>query len=101
TAGTDTQAATVTEAPPAGGGQAASQDYKPPLARSGLRLYACQTVGGGVCKQPVADLFCRQQGFGRADRFDTGKADGPAETIGGQQCTKKKCNVFDQIVCVR
>jgi hypothetical protein len=101
-----TQAATATGAPidvelPAAPVLPGSQEYKPPLAKSGLRLYACQTVGGGVCKQPVADMFCQQQGFARADRFDTGKADGPAETIGGQQCTKKKCNVFDQIVCVR
>lgn len=86
---------------PAPSDRPTSQTYKPPRLASGLRLYACQTLDSDVCKRPVADMFCQQQGFARADRYDTGKAKGPAETLGGETCTDKKCKVFDKIVCVR
>jgi hypothetical protein len=79
----------------------ASQAYEPPYTQSGARVYACQTIGGNVCGEPVASAFCQQQGFGRADAFNSANQKEPAETLAGQKCTKKKCKVFTQIVCVQ
>jgi hypothetical protein len=86
------------EAPPA---LLDSQTYQPPLAKGGLRLYACQSLDNEVCERPVADIFCKQQGFVQTASYDTGKAKGPAAAINGQKCTQKTCRVFDEIVCVR
>jgi hypothetical protein len=75
--------------------------FEPPLAKSGLRLYACQTVGGSACGGVVANAFCQQQGFVQAQGFDSDTQKIEAETLAGQKCTKKKCKVFERIVCVR
>jgi hypothetical protein len=77
----------------------ASQEFAPPLAKSGLPLYACQTVGGESCGGPVADAFCRKLGFAGAAGFDTDTKKVQAETLTGEKCTKKKCKVFERIVC--
>ena len=75
------------------------QRFKPPLAVSGERLYACQTLDGKGCGQAVATLFCQQKGFAKADGFDTSRQSLSAETLSGEKCTKKKCRVFDLIAC--
>jgi hypothetical protein len=77
------------------------QTFAPPLAKSGLRLYACQSLDSDVCGRPVADTFCQQQGFARTESYGTDRTKGPVETIAGETCTKKKCKVFEEIVCVR
>jgi hypothetical protein len=97
----DTGAAAPDPPPPAPQPQPASQQYAPPMSKNGLRLYACQSLDGKVCEQPVADMFCQQQEFVRADAFKTGKTKDPTETIAGEACTKKTCRVFNTIVCVR
>jgi hypothetical protein len=78
----------------------ASRTYAPPLLKNGLHLYACETTADIVCKGPVADKFCKQQGYARAEHFDTGKEKGPAQTLGGQYCNSSRCRVFEEIVCV-
>jgi hypothetical protein len=78
-----------------------SQKYQPPLAKSGLRLYACASLDNKVCERPVSDIFCKQQGFVQTGTYDTGKANGPVDVINGQKCIQKTCRVFDEIVCVR
>jgi hypothetical protein len=78
-----------------------SQEFAPPLAKSGLRLYACQTVGGNACGGIVANAFCQQQGFVQAQGLDTDSRKVQAETLAGEKCAKKKCKVFERIICVR
>ncbi len=84
--------------PPA---QPASMRFQPVKAKSGLPLYHCQTLDDQVCKQPVADMFCQQQGFLQAAEFDIDTSRKQADTITGQRCTKSKCKIFDSIVCAR
>jgi hypothetical protein len=79
----------------------ATQQYAPPYTKSGARLYACQTVGGTECGQPVAAAFCQSQGFVQAQSFNDATEKTPAETLAGEKCGKKKCKVFTQIVCAR
>jgi hypothetical protein len=79
----------------------AAETFAPPLTASGARLYACETVGGGICGRPVADAFCRQQSFVRAQSFKNGGERVAGETLAGERCAKLKCNVFTQIVCTQ
>jgi hypothetical protein len=79
----------------------ASQTFQPPLTKSGKRLYACQDFAGNGCGAPVAAAFCKQQGFVKAAKLDTQSQKVQAETLDGQLCSKKKCRVFDLIVCAR
>jgi hypothetical protein len=103
---TASAAATV---PPAGQGQGqgqgqakpASLRIQPVTGQGGLPLYECQTTNDQLCRQPVADAFCQQQGFARATGFDVDSRKAKAETITGERCTRKKCRVFDWVVCAR
>jgi hypothetical protein len=79
----------------------ATYSFDPPKAPGGQRLHACQTVDGNLCGQPIADQFCQQQGYTRADGYNTEKRKGPAVTLSGEVCDKKKCKVFDAITCVK
>ena len=79
------------------------QAYKPPLTANGNRLFACQSVDGDDCgkgdAKSIAQAFCQKQGFSAVDDIDTDNKKVKAETLDGQYCTKKKCKVFDKIVC--
>jgi hypothetical protein len=79
--------------------QPTSQSFEPPLTKSGKRLYACQDFKGNGCGAPVAAVFCQQQGFAKAGKLDTQTEKVKAETLDGRACDKKKCRVFDLIVC--
>jgi hypothetical protein len=81
--------------------QPASQTFKPPMTKDGKRLYACQDFDGHGCGAPVAAAFCQQKGFAKADTVDTQSERVQAETLDGRPCEKKKCKVFDRIVCSR
>jgi hypothetical protein len=80
-----------------------SKTYKPPMTAGGNRLFACLELDGDDCgnaqQRDVAAAFCRSQGFDRAEDLDVDTKRGTAETLDGQLCSKKKCKVFDQIVC--
>jgi hypothetical protein len=80
-----------------------SKAYKPPLAMSGNRLFACEKLDGDDCGkgdyQTIADAFCKKEGFIGAGQIKVDSKKGKAETLDGQYCSKKKCKVFEQIVC--
>lgn len=84
---------------------ASKQTYKPPVLASGNRLFACLELDGDECgnaqMRDVAENFCRTQGFDRAEDLDVDSRKVVAETLDGRFCSKKKCRVFDQIVCRR
>lgn len=81
------------------------QTYKPPVLASGNRLFACLELDGDECgnaqMRDVAENFCRAQGFDRAEDLDVDSRKVVAETLDGRFCSKKKCRVFDEIVCRR
>ena len=70
---------------------------------AGHRLFACQELDGDDCggstNKAVALAFCQQQGFTEVAKVDTETRKGQAARLDGQFCTKKKCKVFDEIVC--
>lgn len=80
-----------------------SMTYEPPLTAGGNRLFACLELDGDDCgnsqMRGVAENFCRTQGFDRAEDLDVESKRIVAETLDGRFCSKKKCKVFDQIVC--
>jgi hypothetical protein len=80
-----------------------SKTYKPPVTSSGKRLFACLELDGDNCgntqMRDVAAAFCQVQGFDRAEDLDVDSRRVTAETLDGRLCLKKKCKVFDQIVC--
>jgi hypothetical protein len=80
-----------------------SKTYKPPMTAGGNRLFACLALDGDDCgisqHRAVAEAFCRGQGFDRAEDLDVDSKRGTAQTLEGQLCVKKKCKVFDKIVC--
>jgi hypothetical protein len=80
-----------------------SKTYKPPMLASGNRLFACLELDGDNCgntqMRDVAAAFCQTQGFDRAEDLDVDGRRVTAETLDGRLCSKKKCKVFDQIVC--
>jgi hypothetical protein len=82
---------------------AQSQAYAPPMTANGNRLFACEKLDGDDCGKgdyrSVAKAFCAKNGFANADDIDVDSKKVKAETLDGQYCTKKKCKVFDQIVC--
>jgi hypothetical protein len=100
-AGQSSQTALVIPVTPPSPPKPLSQTYEPPLTKSGKRLHACKDLSGDVCGALVATAFCQLQGFLTADDIDTNTEKVSAETLGGEQCTKKKCKVFDRIVCNR
>jgi hypothetical protein len=76
------------------------QRFEKPTGPNGLRLYACPTVGSDDCaSKQVADLFCTQHSSAASSGFDTSREKVAAETLQGEACDKKKCKVFDIIVC--
>ncbi len=93
-AGTDQPTQTASTGPKA---------YKPPLTASGSRLLACASPDGEDCgksdARAIALAFCQKQGFSAVEKIDTDTRKGAAETLDGQACGKKKCKVFDKIVC--
>ena len=80
-----------------------SKAYKPPLTASGNRLLACASPDGEDCgksdAKAIALAFCQKQGFSTVEKIDTDTRKGGAESLDGQACGKKKCKVFDKIVC--
>ena len=80
-----------------------TKTYKPPMTADGNRLFECLDLDGDDCgnsqHREVAESFCRSQGFERAEDLDVDSKRGTAETLEGQLCSKKKCKVFDKIVC--
>ncbi|MEZ5830475.1 MAG: hypothetical protein R3D05_04800 [Dongiaceae bacterium] len=82
-----------------------SQSFQPPLTAGSNRLFACEKLDSGDCgkstNKKVALAFCQQKGFAGAGKFDTDVRKVKAETLGGQFCSKKKCEVFDEIVCTK
>jgi hypothetical protein len=80
-----------------------SRAFEPPLTASGNRLFACLELDGNDCgntqMRDVAAAFCQTQGFDRAEDLDVDSRRVTAETLDGRLCSKKKCRVFDQIVC--
>jgi hypothetical protein len=90
---------TQTTQPESGG----SQSYKPPLTASNNRLLACEEPDGDGCGKndykAIALAFCQKQGFAQAVEFDVDTRKGQAETLDGRSCSKKKCKVFDEVVC--
>jgi hypothetical protein len=78
-----------------------SSRFEPPRGPHGLTLYACQTLGSNDCGRSVAQAFCQANGWTGAGTFDTDKKKVQAETLSGETCSKKKCQVFNAIVCIR
>ena len=80
-----------------------AQAYSPPLTASGNRLFACEELDGDDCGKgdyrSIAKAFCAKNGFAEADDVDVDNKKVKAETLDGQFCSKKKCKVFDKIVC--
>jgi hypothetical protein len=80
-----------------------TQAYAPPLTTNGNRLFACEKLDGDDCgkgdHRSIAKAFCAKNGFANADNIDVDSKKVKAETLDGQYCIKKKCKVFDQIVC--
>ena len=81
------------------------QAYSPPLTANGNRLFACEKLDGDDCgkgdARDIAKAFCAKQGYSQADDIDVDSKKVKAETLDGQYCSKKKCKVFDEIVCKR
>jgi outer membrane protein assembly factor BamB len=82
---------------------AQSQTYKPPLTANNNRLFACEKLDGDDCGKgdyrSIAKAFCSKQGFAEAADIKVDSEKVKAETLDGQFCSKKKCKVFEQIVC--
>jgi hypothetical protein len=78
---------------------ASPKRFDDPKGPTGLRLYACTTVGGETCGKPVATAFCQTKGFAKAGKLDTDNEKVKAETLSGEICSKKRCKVFEYIEC--
>ena len=80
-----------------------SQTYTPPTTVNGNRLFACLELDGDDCGQgdhgAIAKAFCAMQGYSQASDIGVDSKKVKAETLDGQYCSKKKCKVFDKIVC--
>ena len=80
-----------------------TKPYKPPLTMSGNRLFACEELDGDDCGkgdyQTIADAFCKKEGFVGSGHILVDSKKVKAETLDGRYCTKKKCKVFEQIIC--
>lgn len=80
-----------------------SKPYKPPLLPSGNRLFACEELDGDDCGKgdynTIATAFCKKEGFIGAGQIKVDSKKVKAETLDGRYCSKKKCKVFEQIVC--
>jgi hypothetical protein len=81
-----------------------SPRYDPPVSKNGHRLFACKELDGDDCgkqdHREIAGLFCAKEGYAAVEKFDVDTKKGKAETLQGDEyCSKKKCKVFDEIVC--
>lgn len=80
-----------------------TKPYKPPLTMNGNRLFACEELDGDNCGkgdyQTIADAFCKKEGFIGSGQILVDSKKVKAETLDGRYCSKKKCKVFEQIVC--
>jgi hypothetical protein len=80
-----------------------SKPYKPPMTMSGNRLFACEELDGDDCGKgdydTIATAFCKKEGFIGAGHIQVDNKKVKAETLDGRYCTKKKCKVFEQIIC--
>ena len=68
----------------------------------GDRVAFC-TTGKDICGKPIADAWCRHQGFDAALLYQRGRPQGAqlvryADT--GDVCTGGKCQPFAQIKCI-
>jgi len=79
------------------------QSYKPPMTVNGNRLFACEELDQDDCgkgdHRTIAKAFCVKQGHTDAKDHDVDNETVKAETLDGRYCSKKKCKVFDEIVC--
>ena len=96
------QAESIPASPPPQGNQPAS--YKPPKSKNGHRLFACLELDGDDCgkqdHREIAGQFCAKEGYSAVEKFDVDTRKGKAETLQGDEyCSKKKCKVFDEIIC--
>ena len=80
-----------------------SQSYTPPLTANNNRLFACEKLDGDDCgkgdHRAIAAAFCAKSGYGQSPQFDVDSKKVKAETLDGRYCSKKKCKVFEEIVC--
>jgi hypothetical protein len=80
-----------------------SKTYKPPLLTDGNRLFACEKLDGDDCGKgdysTIATAFCKKVGFVGAGHIEVDSKKVKAENLDGQYCSKKKCKVFEQIIC--
>jgi hypothetical protein len=81
-----------------------SNGYKPPLSKNGYRLFACLELDGDDCgkkdHREIAKQYCVKEGYSAAQEFDVETRKVKAETLAGDEyCSKKKCKVFEEIVC--
>ena len=88
---------------PGTGEKPQAQSYKPPMTANGNRLFACEKLDGDDCgkgdHRSIAKAFCAKNGYAEAKDIDVDSKKVKAETLDGQYCSKKKCKVFDKIVC--
>lgn len=90
--------------PPPAPSTTQSPRYDPPKSKNGYRLFACLELDGDDCgkqdHREIAKLFCAKEGYGGVAKFDVDTKKTKAETLQGDEyCSKKKCKVFDEIVC--
>jgi hypothetical protein len=80
-----------------------TKPYKPPLTMNGNRLFACEELDQDDCGkgdyQTIADAFCKKEGFIGSGHILVDSKKVKAETLDGRYCSKKKCKVFEQIIC--
>lgn len=80
-----------------------TKPYKPPMTMNSNRLFACEELDGDNCGkgdyQTIADAFCKKEGFIGSGQIQVDSKKVKAETLDGRYCSKKKCKVFEQIVC--
>jgi hypothetical protein len=80
-----------------------TKPYKPPLTMNGNRLFACEELDGDDCGkgdyQAIATAFCEKEGFIGAGQIEVDSKKGKAETLDGRFCSRKKCKVFEHILC--
>ena len=72
--------------------------FSNPRYKAQGRLDFCFTFGRN-CGQPVADTYCRIQGYERASRFDAVRASPTQIIANGETCAGGHCTTFSRIVC--
>jgi hypothetical protein len=72
--------------------------FNHPSYKTQERLDFCFTFGGS-CGQPVADMYCRIQGYERANGFEEVRASPTRIIANGDACFGGHCTTFRHIVC--